>query len=323
MSAPVNRAIGERPEINVSASSIRRAVILANGIGAPLLPATKAVPAEMLPLVDRPLVQYAVEEALAAGIEEILILTSQGKAAIEDHFDWAPELAETLRRSGCQQAFDAVERNVVRPGVLSYIRQPEALGLGHALWCARHVIGQEPFAVLTPEDVFQAQPPCLAQMVAAYRRARGNLAAVAPRGADRRARHGAIAAAPCDDRVFSATRFAAAPTSTDPTLNWAVVGRFILEPTFIDRLRPLGAAPGAIELAAALAATAEDGTLSGYAFIGQHFDCGDTLGLFEANVAFMLARPDLGAAARNAIARHTRRIRSVARSAASRLAVSA
>jgi UTP--glucose-1-phosphate uridylyltransferase len=323
MSAPVNRAIAERPEINMSARIIRRAVILANGIGAPLLPATKAVPAEMLPLVDRPLVQYAVEEALAAGIEEILIVTSRGKAAIEDHFDWAPELTETLRRNDCQQALDAVERNVVRPGVLSYIRHPEALGLGHALWCARHVIGQEPFAVLVPEDVFQAQPPCLAQMVAVYGRARGNLAAVAPLGVDRRVRHGAVAAAPRDDRVFSMTRFAASPTSTDRALNWAVVGRFILEPTFLDRLRPPSAAPSAIELTTALAASAEDGALSGYAFIGQHFDCGDTLGLFEANVAFMLARPDLGAAARNVIARHARRIRPVTRSTASRLAVSA
>lgn len=304
---------------------VRRAVIPACGIGAGLLPATKALPAELLPLVDRPLVQYAVEEALEASIEEILIVTGHGKVAIEDHFDYAPELMDALRRNGCQQAHKTIERDVVRPGILAYVRQHEALGLGHALWCARHVIGKEPFAVLVPQDVFQAQPCCLAQMAAAYRRVGGNLAAVAPFESERRARHGVLAATRRGDRLLAAARFASAPAPGDPVPNWSMVGRFILDAAFLERLRPSPAMDGGIGLIAALAAAAEDGALSGFAFTGQHFDCSDTLGLFEANVAFTLARPDLGAAARAVIVRHARRpkTRAAVRPSAPRLAVPA
>lgn len=285
--------------------TVRRAVIPAIGFGAGFLPATKAVPKEMLPLVDRPLIQYAVEEALAAGIEQIVIVTGRGKCAIEDHFDHATELADALQRDGAQHALDTIERSGPRPGVIAYIRQTEPLGLGHALWCARRAIGDEPFAVLVPEDAIQATPPCLAQMAAAYRRTGANLAAVAPITRDRATRYGVIAAIHQDDRVVTAADVAARAAPGRSASEWAVVGRFIFDPTFLGRFdgRHSGTARE-VPFIDALAGAAADGALCGYAFAGHHFDCSAPLGLFEANIAFTLARADLAPTARSVLARH-------------------
>jgi UTP--glucose-1-phosphate uridylyltransferase len=285
---------------------VRRAIIPATGISTNLLPATKVVPQELLPLVDRPLIQYAVEEALEAGIEEVVIVTGRSKNTIADHFDRAPELEDVLDRDGAHAAREVVVRSALRPGGVTYIRQQQPLGLGHALWCARQAVGDGPFAVLLPNDVFQARPPCLVQLLAAYQQVGGNVAAVVPLARDRAARHGAIAAIDRGERLIAVARLAAQWTPADPTLKWAAVGRFVIESTFLERLRPT-AASGAIPLVEALAAAATDGALSGYAFAGKHFDCSDTLGLFEAALAFTLARPEFAAAARHLLARHVER----------------
>lgn len=283
---------------------VRRAVIPASGFGVGMLPAAKAVPHAMLPLVDRPLIQYAVEEALAAGIEEIVIVSSRGKGTIEDHFDYAAELEDTLRRSGQNQTLNAVESSRAPAGVVAYVRQQEPLGLAHALWCARHVIGNEPFAVLTPDEVIQAKTPCLAQMVAAYRETGGNLVAVTPAARSRAQRYGVIAAARRDDRLLAASAAAVGPAIGDGAPKWAAVGRFILSAATIDEF---GAEAGqAVEGRPIVdtLARAPGTALRGYAFAGRHFDCGDAIGLFEANIAFTLARADLAPAARNVLARY-------------------
>lgn len=291
----------------MAARFVRRAIIPAAEISTGLLPATKAVPKELLPVVDRPLIQYAVEEAFASGIEDIVIVTGRGKGAIEDHFDRAPELEDTLCRNGLPAARDTIKCSAARPGAVAYIRQQEPLGLAHALWCARQAIGDEPFAVLFPDDVFLANPPCLAQLMAVYPEIGGNVAAVVPPARDRAARYGVFAAKRRGDRPLAMTRLPTQPTLPgDPTLKWAAVGRFILDSAFLERLQP-STVSGAVTLADALAAAAGDGTLSGHAVVGRHFNCNDTLGLLEANLAFALARPDLAGATRNLLARHARR----------------
>lgn len=281
---------------------VPRAVIPATAIGTNLLPATKAVPQALLPLVDRPLVQYAVEEALEAGIEEILIVTGRGQSAIADHFDHAPELEAELARNGARTAREAVERSAMQPGAVAYIRQQEPLGLGHALWCARYAVGDEPFAVLLPDHVFHARPPCLAQLLADYRPAGGSLAAVAPLTHDRAPRDDGLVAIRRGDRLIGARQW----TAGDSAPRYTTVGRFILDPAFLERLQP-AAAGDAVDLVEALVAAAADSELGGCAFAGRHFDCGDTLGLFEANLAFTLARPEFAAAARRLLAHQLER----------------
>ena len=292
---------------SMKSRTVRRAIIPATGFGTAFLPATKAVPKEMLPLVDCPLIQYAVEEAFAAGIEEIVIVTGRGKCAIEDHFDHATELNDALHRDGARQALDAIERSEPRPGAIAYIRQPEPLGLGHALWCARYVIGNEPFAVLVPEDVIQARPPCLAQMMAVYQRTGVNLVAVAPVTRERPTRYGVITATCREDRLIIASDVAAQIAPGKLASDSAVVGRFIFDPTFIGLLDgPRSGTAGDIQFTDALAGAAAGGALHGYAFAGRHFDCSEPLGLLDANIAFTLARADLAPAARRVLARHTR-----------------
>lgn len=281
---------------------IRKAVIPAGTLGTRFLPAAKAVPTEMLPLVDRPLIQYAVEETRAAGIEEIIIVTSRGKGTIEDHFDCATELEDTLRRSGKRSALAAVESTGAGSGTIAYIRQQEPLGLAHALWCARHVIGDEPFAVVMPDEVIQARTPCLAQMIEAYRQVGGNLVAVTPAARRRTARHGVIAARRRDDRLLAAAGADGWPAADDGAARWAIAGRFIFEPAIFSRLD----AAGSRRLADVIARAAADNALRAYAFAGRYFDCSDALGLFEANLAYTLARTDLGPTAYNLLSRYVR-----------------
>lgn len=283
-------------------SIVRRAVIPAGALDMRFLPAAKAVPKEMLPLVDRPLIQYAVEEARAAGIDDIVIVTGRGKGAIEDHFDCATELEDTLRRNGKRGALAAVESSGAGSGTIAYIRQQEPLGLAHALWCARHVVGNEPFAVVMPDEVIQAKTPCLAQMIAAYRDVGGNLVAVTPAARSRTARHGVIAAQRRDDRLLTAADVDGWPKAGDGVTRWAIAGRFIFDPAILDRLDAAGNRP----FADVLARYAGDGALRAYAFAGRYFDCSDALGLFEANLAYTLARTDLAPVARNLLSRYAR-----------------
>ena len=281
-------------------SIVRRAVIPAGTLDTRFLPAAKAVPKEMLPLVDRPLIQYAVEEARAAGIDEIVIVTGRGKGTIEDHFDCATELEDTLRRNGKRGALAAVESSGPGLGTIAYIRQQEPLGLAHALWCARHVVGNEPFAVVMPDEVIQAKTPCLAQMVEAYGQVGGNLVAVTPAARSRTARHGVIAARRRDDRLLAAAGVDGYPEAD--VARWAIAGRFIFEPAILERLDTADTRP----FADVIARGAGDRALRAYAFAGRYFDCSDALGLFEANLAYTLARTDLAAAARNLLSRYAR-----------------
>ncbi|MDE2228405.1 MAG: UTP--glucose-1-phosphate uridylyltransferase [Alphaproteobacteria bacterium] len=286
---------------------VRRAIIPAGALGTRFLPATKALPTEMLPLVDRPLVQYAVDEALAAGIEKIVVVTGRGKAAIEDHFDCARELEDTLRRHGKRGALQAVEDSCARPGVIAYMRQQQPLGLAHALWCARHVIGDEPFAVLAPDDVILAKVPCLVQMVAAYREIGDNLVAVTPLARSGTARNGAIAATARNGRLLTASGIAAQPASAGLASKWAVAGRYILDSAILRRLGERPPNPdGDVPFIDALARLAGDGALRGYAFAGRHFDCSDVPGLLEANIAFALDRTDLAPTVRHVLSRYAR-----------------
>ena len=185
-------------------SKLRKAVFPVGGHGTRFLPATKAVPKEMLPVVDRPLIQYAVEEALAAGIEEFIFVTGRGKSAIEDHFDSAPELAEALEAGGKTALLEELNAPVLTPGQISYTRQQAPLGLGHAVWCARHLVGDEPFAVLLPDDLVQAQRPCLAQMVEAYGEVGGNLVAVMDVPKEQTNRYGILDVTSDDGRLAKA-----------------------------------------------------------------------------------------------------------------------
>lgn len=281
-------------------SIVRRAVIPVGALDTRFLPAAKAVPKEMLPLVDRPLIQYAVEEARAAGIDEIVIVTGRGKGTIEDHFDCATELEDTLRRAGKGGALAAVESSDVGSGTIAYIRQMEPLGVAHALWCARHVVGDEPFAVVMPDEVVQAKTPCIAQMIETYAQVGGNLVAVTPAARSRTARHGVIAARRRDDRLLAAAGADEWPEGG--VGRWAIAGRCIFEPTILDCLGTAGDRP----FADVIARCADDGALHAYAFAGRYFDCSDALGLFEANLAYTLARADLAPAARNLLSRYAR-----------------
>ena len=283
-------------------SIVRRAVIPAGALDTRFLPAAKAVPKEMLPLVDRPLIQYAVEEARAAGIDEIVIVTGRGKGTIEDHFDCATELEDMLRRNGKRGALAVVESSAAGSGTIAYIRQQEPLGLAHALWCARHIVGTEPFAVVMPDEVIQAKTPCLVQMLEAYRQVGGNLVAVTPAARSRAARHGVIAARRRDDRLLAAAGVDGWPGAGIDAARWAIVGRFIVESAILDRLDTADSRP----FAEMIARGAGDSALHAYAFAGRYFDCSDALGLFEANLAYTLARTDLAPAARHLLSRYSR-----------------
>lgn len=283
-------------------SIVCRAVIPAGALDTRFLPAAKAVPKEMLPLVDRPLIQYAVEEARAAGIDEIVIVTGRGKGTIEDHFDCATELEDMLRRNGKRGALAVVESSAAGSGTIAYIRQQEPLGLAHALWCARHIVGTEPFAVVMPDEIIQAKTPCLAQMIEAYRQVGGNLVAVTPAARSRTARHGVIAARRRNDRLLAAAGVDGWPEAGVDATRWAIAGRFIVEPAILDRLDTTDSRP----FAEVIARGAGGSALHAYAFAGRYFDCSDALGLFEANLAYTLARSDLAPAARHLLSRYAR-----------------
>lgn len=283
-------------------SIVRRAVIPVGALDTRFLPAAKAVPKEMLPLVDRPLIQYAVEEARAAGIDEIVIVTGRGKGTIEDHFDCATELEDTLRRARKGGALAAIESSDFGSGTIAYIRQLEPLGVAHALWCARRVVGDEPFAVVMPDEVIQAKTPCLAQMIEAYAQVGGNLVAVTPAARSRTARHGVIAARRRDDRLLAAAGVDDWPETGGGARRWAIAGRCIFEPAILDCLGTAGDRP----FADVIARCVDNRTLHAYAFAGRYFDCGDALGLFEANLAHILARTDLAPSARNLLSRYAR-----------------
>jgi UTP--glucose-1-phosphate uridylyltransferase len=259
-----------------------------------MLPATKVLPKEMLPVVDRPIIQYALEEAAAAGAEEFIFVTGRGKSIIEDHFDRAFELFDTLARKSKATELEALERAVPKAGEVVYTRQQDPKGLGHAVWCARHLVGDEPFAVMLVDDLIQAETPCLAQMVQAQRETGGNLLAVMEVPPEHTARYGVIDPGETRGRLTEVRGMVEKPKPEVAPSRLAVIGRYVLMPevfAILDAQKP--GAGGEIQLTDAMAALIGKQPFHGYRFEGRRFDCGDKLGYLEAIVALASARDDL------------------------------
>ena len=286
-------------------SHVKKAILPVGGLGTRFLPATKAMPKEMLPIVDKPLIQYAVEEARAAGIEEFIFVTGRGKTAIEDHFDRSWELEQTLQSRDKHALLEQTVAFMPPPGQIAYTRQQEPLGLGHAVWCARHSIGNEPFAVLLADDLIQAESPCLAQMVDAHAELGGNMVAVMDVPRDETQRYGILDVVEEDGRLVRAKGLVEKPSPEEAPSTLSIIGRYILQPEVLQELdRQEVGAGGEIQLTDAMARTIGRLPFNGYRFEGHRYDCGDKAGFLEATVAFALARDDLGEAMREIIARN-------------------
>ena len=273
---------------------VRKAVFPVGGLGTRFLPATKAMPKEMLPVVDKPLIQYAVEEALEAGIEEIIFVTGRGKAAIEDFFDHSFELRQVLGARGKAAELETVDAPVLEPGRVAYTRQQDPLGLGHAVWCARELVGREPFAVLLADDLVQAKTPCLKQMIDVYNRTGGNVVAVMDVPREHTARYGILDVASDDGTLAEIKGLVEKPDPADAPSTLSIIGRYVLLPEVFDYLdEKRTGAGGEIQLTDSMARMIGEAPFHGLRFEGHRFDCGDKAGFFEANVAFALARDDL------------------------------
>lgn len=274
---------------------VTKAIFPVAGLGTRFLPATKSIPKEILTLVDRPLIQYAIDEARAAGIKEFIFVTSRGKSALEDYFDHSPELEATLRRAGKDALLEILRETNMDSGAIAYVRQNRPLGLGHAVWCARRLIGDEPFAVLLPDDVIAAEKPCLQQMVEAYAQIGGNIVAAMEVPVAKTSSYGVLDVAEDMGSVVSVKGMVEKPKAGEAPSNLAVIGRYILSPKVmsnLDKVKP--GAGGEIQLTDAIAKEAKTpGTVFGYRFRGQRYDCGTKAGFLQATVAFALARPDL------------------------------
>jgi UTP--glucose-1-phosphate uridylyltransferase len=259
-----------------------------------MLPATKAIPKEMLPVVDKPIIQYALEEARAAGIEHFIFVTGRGKSSIEDHFDHSYELDDTLESKGKKEALEAVTSWLPRPGELSYTRQQKPLGLGHAVWCARDLVGREPFAVLLVDELLQNDPPCLKEMVDLQVETKGNVVSVMDVPEDHTDRYGILETGKDDGRTVEVKGMVEKPAPADAPSRLALIGRYILLPEIFDHLatQETGAG-GEIQLTDAMAKMLGALPFHGLRYQGQRFDCGSRLGYLEAIVANATARPEL------------------------------
>jgi UTP--glucose-1-phosphate uridylyltransferase len=284
--------------------AVRKAVFPVAGLGTRFLPATKAIPKEMLPLVDKPLIQHAVEEARAAGIEDIIFVTSQGKSAIEDHFDINGDLNKVLETRGKLDMLDAVRATEIGSGKLFYTRQQQPLGLGHAVWCARKLVGDEPFAVLLPDDVVLAGTPCLKQMVEAYDEVGGNIVAVVDVPREHTNRYGILDVGSDDGRLAAVKGLVEKPKPEVAPSTLSIIGRYILQPELFAHLdRQERGAGNEIQLTDSMARLIGAQPFHGLRFQGTRYDCGDRVGFLEANVAFALELPDLGPKVREALAK--------------------
>lgn len=275
---------------------VTKAIFPVAGLGTRFLPATKSVPKEIMTLVDRPLVQYAIDEARAAGIEEFIFVTSRGKGALEDYFDHAPQLAAELERKGKTELLDVLNDTNMGSGQVAYVRQHQALGLGHAVWCARRLVGaDEPVAVLLPDDVIAADKPCLQQMVEAYAETGGHMVAAMEVPEKQASSYGVLDVEDRIGQLVSVKGMVEKPAPGTAPSNLAVIGRYILGPQVMDHLnaKTIGAG-GEIQLTDAIAAEINsDNPVRGFCFEGQRFDCGSKAGFLQATVAFALSRPDL------------------------------
>ena len=277
---------------------LRKAVFPVGGLGTRFLPATKAMPKEMLPIVDRPLIQYAVDEAREAGIEQMIFVTGRGKSAIEDHFDFAYELETTLLQKG--KSRDILRQTRLSPGAVAYVRQQEPAGLGHAVWCARDIVGDEPFAVLLADDFMVGQPGCLKQMVDAYNRTGGNMICAQEVAEDQTDKYGIITPGHRDGPLTEVKGLVEKPKAGTAPSNLAVIGRYILQPEVMRVLEGQEkGAGGEIQLTDAMARMIGDQPFHGLTFAGTRYDCGDKAGYVQANIATALGREDIGPAVRS------------------------
>jgi len=275
---------------------VRTAVFPAGGLGTRFLPATKVIPKEMLALVDKPIIQYGVEEAIASGIEHIIIITGRGKAAMEDHFDHSFELDATLEMRGKKELL-AVSRGVSALARISYVRQKEPLGLGHAVLCAKHLVGDEPFAVILPDDVIDAEVPCLKQMIDVFDEKGGSVIATQTIDGPSISAYGVLAGSqdPENPRIYNCTGMVEKPKFEDAPSNQAIIGRYVLTPRVFELLeQTTPGAGGEIQLTDGIKALLKEEKVYGYTFEGKRFDAGDKFGMLQAMVEFALKREDLG-----------------------------
>lgn len=273
---------------------VTKAIFPVAGMGTRFLPATKSIPKEIMTLVDRPLIQYAIDEARAAGIKEFIFVTSRGKSALEDYFDRAPELEASLKKSGKEDLLEILRDTNMDSGAIAYLRQDRPLGLGHAVWCARRLIGNEPFAVLLPDDVIAAEKPCLQQMVEAYEQTGGNMVAAMEVAPEKASSYGVLDVAEDMGSIVKAKGMVEKPKAGEAPSNLAVIGRYILSPKVMTNLNKLKqGAGGEIQLTDAIAEEVASGDVYGFRFRGQRYDCGSKAGYLQATVAFGLARAEL------------------------------
>lgn len=280
---------------------VRKAVFPVGGLGTRFLPATKAIPKEMLPVVDKPLIQYAVEEAREAGIEEMIFVTGRGKSAIEDHFDIAHELETTMANRG--KSLEAIDGTRFRPGDVAYVRQQEPIGLGHAIWCARHIVGDEPFAIFLPDELMLGEPGCMKQMVDAYHEVGGNIVCGFEVPEDQTHNYGVIDPGEEQGALVEVKGLVEKPPQGSAPSNLMIPGRYILQPEVMRVLENQERGAGnEIQLTDAMAQMIGDQPFHAYRFGGRRFDCGSKSGFINANIALALDHDDIAEDVRTFIA---------------------
>ena len=284
---------------------IRRAIFPVAGLGTRFLPATKSMPKEMLPVVDKPLIQYAVNEAREAGIEEFIFVTGRSKSSIEDHFDQSYELEHSLRERGKTELLNMLHTVLPEAGQVSYTRQQQPLGLGHAVWCARYHVRDEPFAVLLADDLILSKPGCLKQMMDIYNDVGGNLVAVEDVSKEDTSKYGILDVISDDGTIANARGLVEKPNPEVAPSTLSIIGRYLLQPEVFSQLDLQQAgAGGEIQLTDAIAKTIGVVPFRGFRFKGRRYDCGDKLGFLEANIAFGLDREDLKTGVRDILQKY-------------------
>lgn len=274
---------------------VRKAIFPVGGLGTRFLPATKALPKEMLPIVDKPLIEYAVEEARAAGIEEFIFVTGRGKSAIEDHFDHNYELEQTLAERGKQEELDQVNQAKLKPGQVAYIRQMAPLGLGHAVWCARNLINEEPFAVLLADDLIKADTPTLVDLIEVYESRGGNVVSLMEVPDRHTSRYGIVEPGDNNGRLVEIRGLVEKPAPADAPSNLAIVGRYVLQPSVMHHLSKAQTGAGnEIQLTDSMMRMVGEVPFNGLRLDGTRYDCGDKAGFLTAGIAFALDREDMG-----------------------------
>jgi UTP--glucose-1-phosphate uridylyltransferase len=284
---------------------LKKAVLPVAGLGTRFLPATKALAKEMLPVVDKPLIQYAVEEARAAGIEQFCFVTGRGKTAIVEHFDVAFELEKTLEERGKLDVLAELRAQAIQPGDMVTVRQQVPMGLGHAIWCARTFIGDDPFAILLPDDLMQCEVSCTKQLADAYRETGGNVVAIEEVPRERVNKYGVLDVAEDKGRLVSVKGLVEKPPVDKAPSNLTVIGRYVLMPEVIGHLSKMERGAGnEVQLTDGMAKLIGRQPFHGLRYEGRRFDCGDKAGYLEAQVAFALRRDDLGPAMRDILKRY-------------------